>query len=128
MLRKPLQTPKITFTISIKLQPVASLMKMKKMKSVLISGLLAGCWAACNSNDYKMYSGEAYIQFSETKDTLQRYSFYFQPEQVTEDTVWFEVITTGYTSSDPRSFKVVQGQIEGQNNAVAGEQYKFLTR
>ena len=32
MLRKPLQTPKITFTISIKLQPVASLMKMKKMK------------------------------------------------------------------------------------------------
>ena len=128
MLRKPLQTPKITFTISIKLQPVASLMKMKKMKRFLISGLLAGCWAACNSNDYKMYSGEAYIQFSETKDTLQRYSFYFQPEQVTEDTVWFEVITTGYTSSDPRSFKVVQGQIEGQNNAVAGEQYKFLTR
>ena len=99
-----------------------------KMKRFLISGLLAGCWAACNSNDYKMYSGEAYIQFSETKDTLQRYSFYFQPEQVTEDTVWFEVITTGYTSSDPRSFKVVQGQIEGQNNAVAGEQYKFLTR
>ena len=92
-------------------------MKMKKMKRFLISGLLAGCWAACNSNDYKMYSGEAYIQFSETK-----------PEQVTEDTVWFEVITTGYTSSDPRSFKVVQGQIEGQNNAVAGEQYKFLTR
>ena len=88
-------------------------MKMKKMKRFLISGLLAGCWAACNSNDYKMYSGEAYIQFSETKDTLQRYSFYFQPEQVTEDTVWF---------------KVVQGQIEGQNNAVAGEQYKFLTR
>ena len=128
MLRKPLQTPKKTFTISIKLQPVASLMKMKKMKRFLISGLLAGCWAACNSNDYKMYSGEAYIQFSETKDTLQRYSFYFQPEQVTEDTVWFEVITTGYTSSDPRSFKVVQGQIEGQNNAVAGEQYKFLTR
>ena len=128
MYRKPLQTPKITFTISIKLQPVASLMKMKKMKRFLISGLLAGCWAACNSNDYKMYSGEAYIQFSETKDTLQRYSFYFQPEQVTEDTVWFEVITTGYTSSDPRSFKVVQGQIEGQNNAVAGEQYKFLTR
>ena len=50
-------------------------MKMKKMKRFLISGLLAGCWAACNSNDYKMYSGEAYIHFSETKDTLQRYSF-----------------------------------------------------
>ena len=45
-------------------------MKMKKMKRFLISGLLAGCWAACNSNDYKMYSGEAYIQFSETKDTV----------------------------------------------------------
>ena len=45
-------------------------MKMKKMKRFLISGLLAGCWAACNSNDYKMYSGEAYIQFSETKDIL----------------------------------------------------------
>ena len=29
MYRKPLQTPKITFTISIKLQPVASLMKLK---------------------------------------------------------------------------------------------------
>ena len=43
-------------------------MKMKKMKRFLISGLLAGCWAACNSNDYKMYSGEAYIQFSETKE------------------------------------------------------------
>ena len=39
-----------------------------------------------------------------------------------------EIESTEYTSSDPRSFKVVQGQIEGQNNAVAGEQYKFLTR
>lgn len=103
-------------------------MKMKKMKRISDIGITGRMLGACNSNDYKMYSGEAYIQFSETKDTLQRYSFYFQPEQVTEDTVWFEVITTGYTSSDPRSFKVVQGQIEGQNNAVAGEQYKFLTR
>ena len=42
-------------------------MKMKKMKRFLISGLLAGCWAACNSNDYKMYSGEAYIQFRKQK-------------------------------------------------------------
>lgn len=42
--------------------------KMKRFSDIGITGRMLG---ACNSNDYKMYSGEAYIQFSETKDTLQ---------------------------------------------------------
>lgn len=94
------------------------------MKKRFYIGLIGLLLTACQSNDYKWYSGEAAIQFVETRDTIQRYSFYFQPEAVTQDTLWFEVVTTGYTVPEPRPFRVVQGQLEGLNNAVAGEHYK----
>lgn len=93
--------------------------------------------ASCNQENYLLYEDVARLQFgpdpkylyrAEEKyvlgDTLQNYTFIYQDESVTEDTVWFHLHTMGNVSGEDRTFRLEQIQMEEGDNAVSGTHYK----
>ena len=92
----------------------------------IILGMLLILAVACQKNDLKMYSGRNTIQMADVSDSLTRYSFYFQEENVKEDTIWIQFRTTGYTSSSPREITLRQVELEGVTNAMEGTHYSLV--
>lgn len=99
------------------------------MKNIIIGILLSGlaCLSSCSSNEYQMYSGDARIHFSNPADSVKSYSFYFEPSSVTQDTIFFEVSTIGYTSEHPRAFSLKTVELPGTVSPEEGIHYKSLT-
>ena len=95
------------------------------MRTIGLGLLLLILAVACQKNDLKMYSGENAIQMADAGDSLNRYSFYFQEDEVKEDTIWIKFRTTGYTSSSPREITLRQVELEGVMNAVEGTHYSL---
>lgn len=96
------------------------------MKIIGLGLLLSVLTVACQKNDLQMYSGENAIQIANLGDSLNRYSFYFQGDNVKEDTIWIQFRTTGYTSSSPREITLRQVELEGVTNAVEGTHYSLV--
>lgn len=96
------------------------------MKIIGLGLLLLVLTVACQKNDLKMYSGENAIQMADVADSLNRYSFYFHEDNVTEDTIWIKFRTTGYTSSAQREITLRQVELEGVTNAVEGMHYALV--
>lgn len=77
---------------------------------------------------YYYYNGELVPSTSVT-DAMrsQSYSFVLSSasagEDLTNDTVWFEVTTMGFLSDKDRPIALKQIMVEGENNAVAGKHY-----
>lgn len=96
-------------------------MKYIKLYILLPTVIVLAC---CSRNEYKYYSGDSKIQFNEIQDSLKRYSFYFEPAGKTQDTIFFEVSTIGYTSDKDRPFRICQVAVENAVNPVEGVHYK----
>lgn len=95
---------------------------------------------SCSTNDLMTYQGDSYIQFGPDPslagktsklyqtsfnydDTLRTYTFVYEPAEVTQDTVFFDIFALGGPSHTDRSFSLQQQMVGGVLNAVAGEDY-----
>lgn len=52
------------------------------------------------------------------------FSFVYGSDEVTEDTLWFEVETMGFVTDYDRPISLEQVEVEEANNAVAGKHYQ----
>lgn len=103
--------------------------KMKTMKYAMLLGLLA-VFAACSEEEPGAWSGQARLNFVQNgttptavaADTIVLFTFVFQPETVTKDTVWVEVKTMGDVYDYPRPLKIKQ-EPSFRKDAVAGVHY-----
>lgn len=91
----------------------------------------------CKKAPYQTYSGTTYIQFGPAKaslyspasafqDSLKEQTFAYLDNSKTVDTVFFDIYTMGDVSNQDRPFKLVQEQVVGAENAVAGVHFKDL--
>lgn len=96
--------------------------------------------SSCKEAEFMEYQDEDRIQFGpnnpdliyrsdyETQwkfqDTTKGYSFYFEKEEVTVDTLFFDLYTLGRVVDYDRPYKLVQTEEEGVKNAKAGIHYQ----
>lgn len=89
---------------------------------------------SCKQDQYYLYNDMARIQFGpepgriyvasyNLADTLKPYTFFYEEQTVTEDTVFFDIYAIGGVSDKDRSFTLKQEQVPNVMNAVAGTQY-----
>ena len=94
-------------------------------------------FASCNQNDLKLINDIARIQFSSpiaiyttaysTMDTTKTYTFFYNAETIRQDTVFFDIYTSGNISEKDRPFSLQQVQVKGAANAIPGTDYKAFT-
>lgn len=111
---------------------------MKKIFLTLLP-LIALLFTACDQDsNYLIYNDNAYIQFGPAEsriyttsynlsDTTKLQTFYYEEAQVSQDTVFFDIYAIGGTSTVDRPFTLVQENVDGTENAVAGEDYIAFT-
>jgi hypothetical protein len=94
---------------------------MKKIKYVL--AIAAWGFALSCEKEIATWSGSDRINFETIikADTLRSYSFTFEPEEVTQDTLWINVRTEGLLRDYPRAVTLKQAPaIDGNEDAVPG--------
>ena len=109
-----------------------------KIKILLLLTTILSIFSSCEVDDPIVFDSKGEktkIQFGpiETRlytasyyalDTAKSYTFVYEPASVTQDTVWFDIYTSGDVSAVDRHFKLEQIQVAGGKNAVAGRDYK----
>lgn len=108
------------------------------MSSIRTSIITIACFVlastACTKDKYAGYQGESLIQFGPDstqmnnnanllQDTVKVYTFVYQPSEVVQDTVYFDIYAIGGISQQDRYFMLEQENIPGANNAVPGTHY-----
>lgn len=95
---------------------------------------------ACKEADFQQYVDKDRLQFGPNQpdliyrsdyetnwkfqDTTKSYSFYFEEEDVTVDTLYFDLYTLGRVTDYDRPYRLIQVQEPGIDNAVAGTHYQ----
>lgn len=108
---------------------------MKILKYLFFAVAFSTLLGACKQDQYYLYNDVGRLQFGpdpsriytasfNLADTLKRYTFYYEEEQITEDTVFFDLYAVGGVSDMDRPFQLVQETVAGADNAVAGVHYK----
>ncbi len=104
-----------------------------KVFLILLAG--AGCALSCKQEDYFIFNEHDRLQFGpdpsriyqtsfDYADTLKPYTFYYEDENLQQDTVFFDLYTIGGVSGHDRPFKLEQEQVAGEVNATPGIHYK----
>lgn len=109
--------------------------KLAKMKRILyiLTGLMV-LTVSCQKDKYYLFNDVGRIQFgpnpnllyrsgAQLMDTVKNYTFYYDGDNVKEDTVYFDVYTVGGITSHDRKFKLEQVQVDGVMNATADKHY-----
>jgi hypothetical protein len=109
---------------------------MKRIRFYIIALALL-VMASCKQDDLKLFNDIARIQFSSpiaiyttsysTMDTTKTYTFFYKTDNIKQDTVFFDIYTSGNISTKDRAFSLQQVQVNGLTNAVAGTDYKAFT-
>lgn len=108
---------------------------MNNYKSILF--MLSVCtiiFISCAKDEYYIFNDEARIQFgppivprgttvSEYQDTLKGATFYYDAENITRDTIYFDIYTIGKLSKTDRSYKIEQINLPNVDNAIPGKHY-----
>lgn len=111
---------------------------MNIRKNICVTVILLTALAACKKDQYYLFNDTALIQFGpspdriyqtsfDMQDTLKPFTFFYEPSTVKEDTVFFDIYAIGGISKTDRPFTLVQDNIAGTENAVAGTHYKAFT-
>lgn len=106
---------------------------MKQIKYFL-GALVLLIFASCKENEPFLFNNGATLQFgpplsaiyqpgSSAAGASSSYTFFYQPDEVKKDTVFFNIYAIGGVSSVDRSFKLKQVEVEEVENAVAGKHY-----
>ena len=107
---------------------------MKTFKIIYL--FIVSClFIACKQDQYYLFNDVGRLQFGpepsriytssyNLADTLKRYTFVYAEEGTLQDTVFFDLYAIGGTSNVDRPFKLVQEEVPGVENAVAGKHYK----
>lgn len=74
----------------------------------------------CSETEMISYSGVQAIQFTNLKDSVKSYMFYYDAPSVESAVVNFEVQTIGFLSDVDRTYKITQLFPDGANNPEAG--------
>jgi hypothetical protein len=96
------------------------------MKTHLIYIALPLLLLACQEEEVPLYNEEAsrlsFWYQNNYADSIVRYTFVYEPQETREDTVWIEVITSGFVTNYPRP--VTLRQLESESpRAVPGVHY-----
>jgi hypothetical protein len=95
------------------------------MKKIMyIWPIIALIFATSCEEKIPTWTGEDRINFRTdiATDTLQAYSFVFEPNEVTQYTMYIEVNTEGFVRDFPRAVNIRQ-VLTGNNDAIAGTHY-----
>ena len=107
------------------------------MKNILY--IIGFCFSialiGCQKDKYFLYNDVGRIQFgpspdmlyysgAELRDTVKAYTFFYEKDDLTKDTVYFDVYTVGGIKPDDRHFKLEQIEVEGKLNAVSGVHFE----
>lgn len=103
---------------------------MKNLIYLLIIGVLF-CTTSCQQADIHTWNGTDGITFNTRsynnratgKDTLQTFSFYFEPAEKLRDTAWVYVTAIGNVYDYPRTVSIKQAESPDGLNAVPGVHY-----
>lgn len=105
---------------------------MKTLYRIVTGCVLVILVVSCKK-DYSFFeSSDCYLNFKYEGATSEditdeisttSYSFVYAGEDVKVDTIWFEVTTLGFLSSEERPFVLKQFPVEGVDNAVPGVHY-----
>ncbi len=90
---------------------------------------------SCKKDQYHLYNKEAFIQFGPEVgkiyfssaiylDSLKRFTFYYEANDIKQDTVFFDLYTIGRVSNTDRTVKIEQEQIPNEENAIPNVHYK----
>jgi hypothetical protein len=88
--------------------------------------IAAGMFAASCEKEIASWSGSDRINFETIMkaDTLRSYSFFFEPEDITQHTLWVTMKTEGFVRDYPRAVTLKQEPaIDGNEDAVPGVHY-----
>jgi len=87
----------------------------------------------CKKDQFYLFNSEARIQFgppiipgrvvNEYTDSLKSETFYYTPEFIKQDTIYFDVYTIGAVEKQDRSYKLRQINVSGVDNAQPGKHY-----
>lgn len=102
-----------------------------------LGALVLSVFASCKESEPLLFNDVATLQFgpplsaiyqpgSNAAGSVRSYTFFYQPEDVKRDTLFFDIYAVGGVSAIDRSFKLEQVQVEGVNNAVAGTHFVSL--
>lgn len=108
---------------------------MRVFGYLLFIGTVLLLTGACKENQYYLFNDVGRLQFGPTPnliyqsgsnlaDTLKRYTFVYESEETTQDTVFFDLYAVGGPSDRDRPFRLVQEEVRAANNAVANVHYK----
>lgn len=87
---------------------------------------------SCKKDQYYIFNDVPRVQFgtyltkkfiSEYTDSLKSETFYYHPESVVVDTIYFDIYTIGEVAKTDRPFRLKQIVQEGRENAVPGKHY-----
>lgn len=100
---------------------------------LLIIFALTALLSACQEEEIKTFSGVDRIMFANQLftngneslkyDTVEYYSFVYEPKSVVFDTFWVNVKVMGGVENIDRQFSVQRITLEGKNNAEPGVHY-----
>lgn len=90
---------------------------------------------ACSKDNFSLYSGTSRIQFGpepsriysasfNLADTFKNFTFFYEPDNVVQDTAFFDIYAIGGIASKDRYFTLEQEVVPGANNATPGISYK----
>lgn len=107
---------------------------MKRYSYLYIIGLsILSFNSGCKEDKYNLFDSDARIQFgfqnipgvidNEHADSLKFETFYYTPEVIKQDTVFFDVYTIGAVEKFDRPYHLRQIQVSGVDNAEAGKHY-----
>lgn len=108
------------------------------MNRIILIIAIIGSLVSCKQDNYLMYTEADRLQFgpvpekiyiaqAELEDTLKSYTFLKQPITKLRDTVYFDLYTMGNVSDRERAYSLVQEEMPGVENAVAGVHYVDFT-
>jgi hypothetical protein len=103
-----------------------------------IAALALMALASCKQDELQLFNSINRLQFGCipvyiysssycTLDTTKAYTFFYAAPTVMQDTVFFDIYTSGNVSTKDRSFTLQQVQVSGITNAIAGTDYKAFT-
>lgn len=107
----------------------------RRWKYFFVLTLLTSVFSACRQDQYYLFNDEARLQFGpdpsriyqtsyNLADTLKPYTFYYEGEEVLQDTVFFDIYAIGGTTPSDRSFTLEQEILPSVENAVPNQHYK----
>jgi len=105
---------------------------MKPYFLLIIVGITCILFNSCKKDQYYIFDDIPRLQFgppistlklNEYTDSLKSETFFYEAQDIHQDTVYFDIYTVGETSKKDRKYQLQQIQLNGLENAIPGKHF-----